>query len=295
MAAYWNLSTFAGQQSSDAELRAIATWQDTALLTGGWVQAGDSGQADPATLVRNETQNTSVGFRIYRMGDSLNGTAPIFMKLEWGTGGSANTFTNWITVGKGSNGSGTITGTLFSRVQIATGNVVNAGSAKHAISADTARWTFAFNYNVLGSCQFFSIEREKSALGADVGTGFYATYRNGGSINANGGLRQWYAEYATAVTVDEQEPGIIAPLVGTGVQGADVFVYPQYHSREFFKPFGLNQLGYFHSSIAAESEIVFNLYGASRTYFTLGNTFVTTATVASRGGPAGFTLMVRKV
>lgn len=293
--AYFNIdTTLVGQQSSDAELRAIAVAQDAAILAMGWVQAADSGQANPAALVRNATQQTSVGFRIYRMADALQATSPVFLKLEWGTGGSANTFQNWITIGTGTNGSGTITGIKFARTATKTNSAASAAIQNCVFSGDTNRLIIVMFYTISTTGQMISIEREKSALGADVVTGLYVTYSTG-SLSSNGNLRQAYVDQTLGTLADEQEPGIIAPLVGTGVTGADVYVYPQYHSREFFKPFGTNQLGYFHSSIAAQSDITFNLYGASRTYFTLGNTFTTTATVASRGGPAGFTLMVRKV
>jgi hypothetical protein len=160
-------------------------------------------------------------------------------------------------------------------------------------SVDTNRCILVFNVSVATNGQLISIEREKNASGADIGTGLYVTYTTG-NLNANGNLRQAYVDLTLGTLADEQEPGILTPKVGSGVQGADVFVYPQYHSREFFKPFGINQLGYFHSSIATESEISFNLYGVSRTYFTLGSPYISTATVASRGGPAGVTLMVLK-
>ena len=54
--------------------------------------------------------STAAGYYILQFNDTLQSTTPILIKIELGTGGAATTPALWVTVGTGSNGSGTLTG-----------------------------------------------------------------------------------------------------------------------------------------------------------------------------------------
>ena len=98
--------------------------QITALLTaGGWIQTADTGQTSNATFatIYNGTLNSSSGYQIWRMNDSLQGTYPVFIKIEFGCGSVSNTPAMWVTIGTGSNGTGTITGIVIARTQFNAG------------------------------------------------------------------------------------------------------------------------------------------------------------------------------
>jgi hypothetical protein len=101
-------------QTSDAEFRAWGLELHNALVAAGLVNTSDTGQIDFATVVR-AAGNTAAGYKIYRFNDALQATAPIFLKLEFGSS-SSNTAPNmWLTVGTGTNGAGTINGTVTPR------------------------------------------------------------------------------------------------------------------------------------------------------------------------------------
>jgi hypothetical protein len=94
-----------------------------ALLTSvGLTQTSDTGQINWATNTTyvNTSWNTSYGYEIWSFNDSLQATAPIFIKIEYGnvstqSGAVRGDIGTWVTVGTGSNGAGTITGVIFSR------------------------------------------------------------------------------------------------------------------------------------------------------------------------------------
>ena len=103
--------------TSDATFQAWVQEVYTNLVTNcGLTQTTDTGQmAVPCASSRPGT-NTAAGYYVFKFNDTLQSTSPIFIKLEFGTGTSASNPQMWITIGSGSNGSGTINGTAGTRV-----------------------------------------------------------------------------------------------------------------------------------------------------------------------------------
>jgi hypothetical protein len=103
--------------TTDAGFRTWVAEVITILFTTlGVTQTSDTGQINTGTVTRPAAANTSAGYVVGRFNDTAQGTSPIFFKLEFGTAGTASTSVQmWITVGTGSNGSGTITGTVMNR------------------------------------------------------------------------------------------------------------------------------------------------------------------------------------
>lgn len=107
-------------QTSDAAFRTWVAEIITMLFTTvGATQTADTGQINTSTVTRAAVINTAAGYVIGRFNDTAQSTSPVFFKLEFGTGTAqpANP-AMWITVGTGSNGSGTITGTVSTRVAL---------------------------------------------------------------------------------------------------------------------------------------------------------------------------------
>jgi hypothetical protein len=116
-------STGSGSTSatvSNAEFQAIFTWLNNLIFaTGACVQTADTGQVNPATATFPGANNTSGGYLIGRFNDSKQSTAPIFFKFELARGASAAVVSIWLTIGKGSNGSGTITNQILAATAFA--------------------------------------------------------------------------------------------------------------------------------------------------------------------------------
>ena len=84
------------------------------LVAVGLTLTSDTGQINWTTITIPAI-NTSAGYEIWRFNDTLQATTPVFLKIEFGTAGVATQPAVWITVGNGSNGSGTLTGLTSSR------------------------------------------------------------------------------------------------------------------------------------------------------------------------------------
>lgn len=260
---------------------AIRDWaqfvEDTLVTTGGWVVTSDTGQTLPSALVTPGSINTKAGYRIYRMDDSLQSTYPVFIRFDFGCAGSVSYPGIWLTIGTGSNGTGTITGKLFDGAA-ATNPQVSAGAATSPLtntcygSAANNRVSIALfvapstnNYTLV-----LTIERTKDSSGADTGDGLLMTYMD---IETTGFLG--YLSYSRYVRyVAGQQPTLenglsyILPrqnpseTFGSGDVGAGVLI----HFKGTAQQPGTNVMITNASDVSAEGSFSLTLYGASRTY-----------------------------
>lgn len=105
--------------SSDANFRSWAQAVHDILDDGGWVQTADTGQIDLVTVSAPGATDTSMGYEIWRTDDAAGSLVNFYIKIEYGSGASSATRPAiWLTIGWGSNGSGTLTGVLWTRRQI---------------------------------------------------------------------------------------------------------------------------------------------------------------------------------
>ena len=182
-------SVLLGDVTTDARFQALVQFIDAALLAGGWVLSSDSGQANPATIAHPTVANTKQGYRIYKMGDTLQATSPVFMRIDFGSNSTVSTFAWWITIGSGSDGAGNITNVTFNggaRLQGFGMNSPSTTPGNSYASVGPARCAFAIlvNNSAGAACYFLSVERSKDANGNDTGDGvmvFWSDYANGGN------------------------------------------------------------------------------------------------------------------
>lgn len=105
--------------SSDATFRSWGSAFSAALIAAGiastcLTQTADTGQINWTTVVRPGI-STVAGYEMYRLTDTLDGTTPLFIKIEYGTGSAATIPQMWITIGTATNGAGTITANASTR------------------------------------------------------------------------------------------------------------------------------------------------------------------------------------
>lgn len=121
------------RSDSDATFREWGLEMSTQLAAVGLVQTADTGQVNWTTVTR-PAANTLGGYEIWRFNDALQSTAPIFMRVEYRSGSTNQVPKIRITVGTGSNGSGTITGTALTTSRDIHGDTV--------ATTDTARSSY---------------------------------------------------------------------------------------------------------------------------------------------------------
>jgi hypothetical protein len=260
---------------NDTEFRAFVQFVHDALAASGLVQTADTGQINIGTVTKPVAANTVAGYEIWRFDDAHQATSPIFIKVEYGTGNAATNPGFWIQVGKAMNGSGGFTGVTSTRTQLSTASTEPTNPLT-LTSGDVDRFLIAWCFsqavagiNLNRTCMW-SIERERNALGNTIAGGALLTY-----YAPTSSIKHTEFFDPTVGTLGQElELGILGPRVGSGTLGADVGIFPCYHGFHAFKPSGMNFMGYFHASMAANQQVTIPVYGADRTYYTLGDTFM---------------------
>jgi hypothetical protein len=165
--------TFTCGLTTDALFRVWGKFISDSLTAGGWAKTADTGQIDWSTVAKPGAATTVAGYEIRLSNDAFT---DIYMKIEYGSGYSATTPGMWITTGTGSNGSGTLTGTVSTRFTPYTAMGAQANKVEVTLLSVTASRCVVANFEPdeaspnYGSG--FLIERSTDADGTDNGTGW---------------------------------------------------------------------------------------------------------------------------
>lgn len=217
------------RHDSDATFREWGSEFATKLAAVGLVQTSDTGQINWATVNR-AAANNNAGYEIWRFNDAVQGTSPIFLRIDYGTAASsANAPNIKITVGTGSNGSGTITGTALTA-----SFRVNAGVAQ---TSDTARQSymcavdgfFGFHWkDGSGSDGTFFICRtcDSDGVADDVGAMVHWGSGSAGGFDGRQALRfiATAAAYTRTTSIDSGALGANWQAPNTTSVGSDIQV-----------------------------------------------------------------------
>lgn len=216
--------------STDAGFRAWINEINSALLAFGWTATADTGQINFSTVTRPTATNTYPGYAMYQMGDSLQSTTAVFMRLDFGTAGSTDAPGLKFILGIGAtNGSGTITGIVTSQITM-TGEVATTTQSYLRTCGTsssfclTAWLTGQPTSNTSFRGFVFCVERDQSSSGADqangiswvqwsVGTGGAIT-RQSQYVDAAGGLGTLESLCYAMVTASSSQSG--GGVVGVG-------------------------------------------------------------------------------
>lgn len=283
--AYVNTFSISHNASSNALFQSWCNVISYHMQQSGLVKTADTGQIDVTTVAVPGTTHTVAGYEIYRFDDALQLTAPVFVKIEYGTNNSSNGPGLWLSFGTGTNGAGTLTGLNFGRVQCYGGH----GSATHTgrISGDQNRVTFFAPATSSTTGYFFNIERTHNVLGNDTSEGILLLYK----ITTTNRQVLWTP---SGQGPDETSWGILTPSTGnTGQTGSDTTVYPVFLNKGTFLNPCMNVLGYFQDNIPAGIPISFSYYGATRQYYPLGTGDLSGTMSIRAATPASTTMMMR--
>jgi hypothetical protein len=161
--------------TNDTTYRQAGSELSARLATVGLVQTADTGQINWATVTW-PPNNTVGGYEIWRFNDALQGTNPIFIKINYGTGNSSSPYPLRLTVqvGQGSNGSGTLTGTLSAANVIQQDNNPVGTSAVNSYLCHVAGF---LGLSWKASIGFFAIIRTCDVNGNPVAGGYFFVTR----------------------------------------------------------------------------------------------------------------------
>lgn len=162
------------QHTSDATFRAWGSELAIKLAAAGLVQTADTGQINWTTVTRPGV-NTDGGYEIWRMNDTQQGAAPVYFRIGYGTYFSANIPRILITVGTGTDGAGTITGTALASAQLVTNwSTPNSGSWQSYLCVTDGAFWFAWKRGATASNNFqgsFFFSRSVDADGVPTDLG----------------------------------------------------------------------------------------------------------------------------
>jgi hypothetical protein len=209
---------------TNADLQAFVTAMIGALTACGMVQTTDTGQVTAATAA-TPTAPSTLGYLIFRLADSLQATAPVFLKITFGASGNGwggwnNTPANlgfYVQVGTGTDGAGNLTGNKTQSFYCAAnGNGLIA--AQSYASGDGSRIAYFAGVGVgaagpvngssggqngnqlFNTAIGFAIDRDKNADGTDSANGvtvIWHTQANASIAPSNiaGFNPQWDVQY----------------------------------------------------------------------------------------------------
>lgn len=271
--------------ADDAAFRAWGQGIGDAMVACGLVRQNDSGHID-WTTVAQPLQGGNAGWEIFRFNDGLQTTAPIFIKVEWGT--SSNGVSGkqmWITLGAGTDGAGTLTGWMSDRLDLDTGNNSGRTVQQTLVCGDTNR-ILVFQ-DIGAGVSFgiaFAVERTHNAAGGDTALGVNVT------THAQTAFDHIYCSWAFGQISAETAAGALVPSTGSGSIGSQTMVFP------IFPPAGpylnplMSLMVVFAANVTAGVPFQVGHYGASRTFLPLSTV---TYTPKVRGAVAGLTYLVR--
>jgi len=258
--------------SSSALFRLWAQFvEDTLVTTGGWVVTSDTGQLTIASATAPAALNTKVGYRVYRMADTLQATKPVFLRIDYGSSAATNTPGMWLTIGEGSDGAGTITSIRYNGGASSTPNVSGTGNSASGSynsygSAGTNRVQIALFVGATAAQQCcFSLERMKDTAGADVGDGLIFIYQQVAAFVNNMRI--------ILLSGGAQPPlealSYILSMSNPSSFGSDVGVGIPIPMQGVAKPPGTGLVVVRSSDFIAEAQFAMTIYGVSRTYVQL--------------------------
>jgi hypothetical protein len=275
--------------STDAKFIAWAQFiEDTLVTTGGWTLSTETGETPPASLLHPTVANTKKGFRIYKMSDALQATAPVFMRVDYGGANGPNVPGIWITIGTGSNGAGVITGILYNGGASSTPNVASqtfiaSGAFNSYGSAGSNRASIAMFVSTAQAYHFvFTIERSKDTAGNDTADGLMMVYREG----PQSATSMTHTRYMTMIpgTQPTAELGLSYVLTRQNPSetfGGDIGVGVISHFKGLAQQPGVNFLIMNSVDASAESTVTVTMYTVTRTYIHLNALSVNKALAGS--------------
>lgn len=172
--------------SSDANLRLWLTELRDLLVSAGLVQTSDTGQINLTTVTWPGVNATELGYFVFRFNDTLQATAPVFLKLRFGRANSSINLSFGIEVGAGSDGAGNLTGTRQTIAPAgASGYAPGAGTyTSYAIHKDGVA-ALAFKVDGLSTANgsagapAFIVQRTVDNTGAPTGDGVMVAASSG--------------------------------------------------------------------------------------------------------------------
>lgn len=201
-----------------ANFKAWAQGLHDAMLAVGFVQTSDTGQIDFNAITVMPAVNTNVGYAIYELNDSLSGTQPIYVKIEFKTWIATNAKAMPTTqVGRGTDGAGTLTGIFLDYRAMVYYSSSSTSTTSSNILVSRGDGYFAIHFwggagsdtTTPYSTTYLAFERARNFDGTYRGDSFFlarGAYANGSSTSA---IDLYAMRYSDGANLGNLHPGCI--------------------------------------------------------------------------------------
>lgn len=215
-----------------------------------------------------------IGYEIYRFGDTLQSTAPCFIKIEyWNNGGTTTGLpSHWISLATSTDGAGNLTGlgvtarTNVTSTSVQFTNLVTPTLRNVCSGTGGKRFAISLGYNGTSGV-FFAFERIKDNTGADTGNG--VVFVEGGT-SLSTPVTMVMAAVGPSPTSDAYINSLV-PTATTGVGGTTNALYEIVSFLGARNPTFISALTYYNTNYTQEVTITTTIFGVSHTYFPIGN------------------------
>jgi hypothetical protein len=263
--------------NTDADFRTWGTGIAAQLTACGLTQTSNTGQINWTTVTKPSANGTLQGYEIWRFADTLQSTAPFFIRLDYGSGSFADTPSLFVQVGTGTNGAGTLTGVTSQPSLIYSSHSKSAGVTLNSYccgSTATGRIMLMNNVDPADwwCWQGFCIERARDGSGVTSGDGVgVQSFSKAGSFTNSYQLLPSVVGSAPAILYNGRFPICISPQAITSAQltyGSNVALFPV----PYFigKVYWSMNLGYLDPTFTAFSPFTATHLGATHTFLPLG-------------------------
>jgi hypothetical protein len=167
--------------TSDANFRLWGKGLSDAMTAVGFTKTADTGQIDWTTVAKPAGASTFQGYEIRAFTDDLQASNPVVVKIEFGSGAGSATYPGLqITVGRASDGAGTLVGEVTNAAPAYKGSQ-GTGSQPCFVSGSTDRIEAVLYGDSTAYAFAFWIERVKDDTGAATELGVDFGYKAGAS------------------------------------------------------------------------------------------------------------------
>lgn len=175
-----------GARLSNTDTTLFRAWGSAVSTALGQMltRVTQTGEINWATVNAPVAANTFQGFEVYRLNDSLQATAPLFFKFEYGGASTATTSAIRLTVGKSTDGSGNIGSVLQSAINVfAADNVSSALSNCYISNGDGSGFVFSLQPdNPVAQGGFCCVERSRNTSGQPTAFALMLAFQRYGTV-----------------------------------------------------------------------------------------------------------------
>jgi hypothetical protein len=242
----------------------IGSFINSMVSVTGWLQTADTGQTAASGFTNLQYGNQSLGYQIYTFTDSLTATYPIYVKFEFGVGVTGGAPGMWITVGTGTNGSGTLTGQVSARLPLSD-YYGSQGSSQFTSYFSGASNRFVCSlWESLNINWIISIERSKDSSGNDNTDGIILHVAS----RANGAYQQFIPSTGTVVQYIPFWVGAFSPYPTMAVNNLVGIAFPTPFNACPYNS-GYNLAISNGTDIPMYNQVIGTIYGNSHNYLQL--------------------------